>query len=119
MGHIELSRDADLLVVAPASADLLARMANGLADDMAATVLLATDKPVLAAPAMNVRMWLHPATRRNIAQPKKDGVRFVGPDDGALACGESGPGPLAEPLAIVAGLDARLADTPTPPPPPP
>src|SRR3546814_5008895 len=82
MGHIELSRDADLLVVAPASADLLARMAGGLADDMAATVLLATDKPVLAAPAMNVRMWLHPATRRNIAQLKKDGVRFVGPDDG-------------------------------------
>ncbi|MFC3675953.1 bifunctional phosphopantothenoylcysteine decarboxylase/phosphopantothenate synthase [Ferrovibrio xuzhouensis] len=116
MGHIELSRDADLLVVAPASADLLARMAGGLADDMAATVLLATDKPVLAAPAMNVRMWLHPATRRNIAQLKKDGVRFVGPDDGDMACGEYGPGRMAEPLAIVAGIEALFADPPPPAP---
>ncbi|WP_341704448.1 bifunctional phosphopantothenoylcysteine decarboxylase/phosphopantothenate--cysteine ligase CoaBC [Ferrovibrio sp.] len=114
MGHIELSRDADLLVVAPASADLLARMAHGLADDMAATVLLATDKPVLAAPAMNVRMWLHPATRRNVAQLQKDGVRFIGPGDGDMACGEYGPGRMAEPLEIVAAIEALFADPPPP-----
>jgi phosphopantothenoylcysteine decarboxylase/phosphopantothenate--cysteine ligase len=101
MGHIEYSRDADLLVVAPATADLLARMAHGLADDLATTTLLATDKRTLVAPAMNVRMWLHPATQRNVASLRGDGVLFVGPDDGEMACGEFGPGRMAEPLAIV------------------
>jgi phosphopantothenoylcysteine decarboxylase/phosphopantothenate--cysteine ligase len=100
MGHIELSRSADLVVVAPATADLMAKAANGLAGDLAATTLLATDKPVLVAPAMNVRMWLHPATQRNLARLKADGVSFVGPDDGAMACGEFGPGRMAEPQAI-------------------
>lgn len=104
MGHIELSRDADLLLVAPASADLLARMSAGLADDLAATVLLATDKPVLVAPAMNVRMWQHAATQRNVAQLKKDGIAFVGPNDGDMACGEYGPGRMAEPDEIVAAV---------------
>ncbi|KAA2235955.1 bifunctional phosphopantothenoylcysteine decarboxylase/phosphopantothenate--cysteine ligase CoaBC [Salinarimonas soli] len=108
MGHIELSRDADLLVVAPATADLLARMAHGHAADLASTALLATDKRVLVAPAMNVRMWLHPATQRNVAQLKADGVAFVGPADGAMACGEFGPGRLAEPLEIVAAIEAML-----------
>lgn len=108
MGHIRLSREADLLVVAPATADLLARMAGGHADDLASTVLLATDTPVLAAPAMNVRMYTHPATRRNLAVLAADGVTFVGPDDGAMACGEFGPGRMAEPLAIVAAIEARL-----------
>ena len=106
MGHIELSRSADLVVVAPATADLMAKAANGLAGDLASTTLLATDKPVLMAPAMNVRMWEHPATQRNLAQLKADGVRFVGPDEGAMACGEYGPGRMAEPAAI---LDAILA----------
>ena len=100
MGHIELSRSADLLVVAPATADLLAKMANGLADDLASTTLLATDKPVLVAPAMNVRMWTHPATQRNVARLKADGIAFVGPEDGAMACGEFGPGRMSEPGAI-------------------
>jgi phosphopantothenoylcysteine decarboxylase/phosphopantothenate--cysteine ligase len=100
MGHIELSRSADLVVVAPATADLMAKAANGLANDLASTTLLATDKPVLMAPAMNVRMWEHPATKRNFAQLKADGVHFVGPDEGAMACGEYGPGRLAEPPAI-------------------
>src|ERR1700689_4054809 len=100
MGHIQLSRAADLLVVAPATANILAKMANGLAGDLASTPLLATDKPVLVAPAMNVRMWLHPATQRNLARLKADGVSFVGPDDGAMACGEFGPGRMAEPQAI-------------------
>jgi phosphopantothenoylcysteine decarboxylase/phosphopantothenate--cysteine ligase len=100
MGHIELSRSADLVVVAPATADLIAKAANGLAGDLASTTLLATDKPVLMAPAMNVRMWLHPATQRNLETLKKDGVLFVGPDDGAMACGEFGPGRLAEPPVI-------------------
>jgi phosphopantothenoylcysteine decarboxylase/phosphopantothenate--cysteine ligase len=109
MGHIQLSRDADLLVVAPATADILARMAAGLANDLATTALLATDKPVLAAPAMNVRMWNHPATQRNIAQLKADGVRFVGPNDGDMACGEYGPGRMAEPLEIVAAIEAYFA----------
>jgi phosphopantothenoylcysteine decarboxylase/phosphopantothenate--cysteine ligase len=108
MGHIELSRDADLLVVAPATAHLLARMAGGLADDLASTVLLATDKPVLAAPAMNVRMWRHPATLRNIDQLTKDGVDLVGPDEGEMACGEFGPGRMAEPEAIFEAIQARL-----------
>ncbi|RAK63416.1 bifunctional phosphopantothenoylcysteine decarboxylase/phosphopantothenate--cysteine ligase CoaBC [Phenylobacterium kunshanense] len=105
MGHIELSRSADLVVVAPATADLMAKAANGLAGDLASTALLATDKPVLMAPAMNVRMWEHPATQRNLAQLKADGIRFVGPDEGAMACGEYGPGRMAEPAAI---LDAVL-----------
>ena len=108
MGHIELSRAADLIVVAPATADLLARMAQGVANDLASTTLLATDKRVLAAPAMNVRMWLHPATRRNVAALRGDGVAFVGPDDGEMACGEFGPGRMAEPLAIVAAIEREL-----------
>ena len=109
MGHIELSRAADLVVVAPATADLMARAANGLAGDLAATTLLATDKPVLMAPAMNVRMWLHPATQRNLATLKADGVAFVGPDEGEMACGEYGPGRMAEPAAILAAIEAALA----------
>jgi phosphopantothenoylcysteine decarboxylase/phosphopantothenate--cysteine ligase len=109
IGHIELSRAADLIVIAPASANILARMAAGLADDMATTVLLATDKRVLAAPAMNVRMWLYPATRRNLDRLKEDGVLFVGPDSGPMACGEFGPGRMAEPLAIVEAIEAALA----------
>ena len=108
MGHIQLSRDADLLVVAPATADLLARMAGGLANDLAATVLLATDKPVLAAPAMNVRMWTHAATVANVETLKKRGVTFVGPNDGAMACNEHGPGRMSEPVEIVAAIDAML-----------
>ena len=106
MGHIELSRSADLIVVAPATADLMAKAAQGLAGDLAATTLLATDKPVLMAPAMNVRMWLHAATRRNLSVLKADGVSFVGPDEGAMACGEFGPGRMAEPQAI---FDAAMA----------
>jgi phosphopantothenoylcysteine decarboxylase/phosphopantothenate--cysteine ligase len=109
MGHIELSRSADLVVVAPATADLIAKAANGLAGDLASTTLLATDKPVLMAPAMNVRMWLHPATQRNIATLKADGVTFVGPDEGAMACGEFGPGRLAEPPAIFDAIMSALA----------
>jgi phosphopantothenoylcysteine decarboxylase/phosphopantothenate--cysteine ligase len=112
MGHIELSRAADLVVVAPATADLMARAAAGQADDLAATVLLATDKPVLMAPAMNVRMWLHPATQRNLARLKADGVAFVGPDEGAMACGEFGPGRMAEPEAILAAIQRALAPGP-------
>ena len=100
MGHIELSRSADLVVVAPATADLMAKAAHGLAGDLASTTLLATDKPVLMAPAMNVRMWEHPATRRNLETLKRDGVLFVGPDEGAMACGEYGPGRMAEPPVI-------------------
>src|SRR5271165_4804844 len=109
IGHIELSRSADLVVVAPATANLLARMTGGLADDLATTLLLATDKRVLVAPAMNVRMWLHPATQRNIDQLKADGVAFVGPDEGPMACGEYGPGRMAEPTAIVEAIEAALA----------
>ncbi len=108
MGHIELSRSADLIVVAPATADLIAKAAGGFAGDLASTTLLATDKPVLMAPAMNVRMWLHPATQRNIAALKADGVAFVGPEEGAMACGEFGPGRLAEPEAIFAAIVAQL-----------
>jgi phosphopantothenoylcysteine decarboxylase / phosphopantothenate---cysteine ligase len=108
MGHIQLSRAADLLVVAPATANILAKMASGLADDLASTVLLATDKPVLVAPAMNVRMWLHPATRRNIDRLKADGVLFVGPEPGAMACGEFGPGRMAEPAAIIEAIEQAL-----------
>lgn len=108
MGHIQLSRDADLLVVAPATANILARMAAGMADDLAATVLLATDKPVLAAPAMNVRMWTHAATVANVETLKKRGVAFVGPNEGAMACNEFGPGRMSEPLEIVAAIEALL-----------
>jgi phosphopantothenoylcysteine decarboxylase/phosphopantothenate--cysteine ligase len=109
MGHIELSRSADLVVVAPATANLMAKAAAGIADDLATTTLLATDKPVLMAPAMNVRMWEHAATRRNLAQLKADGVNFVGPDEGAMACGEFGAGRLAEPEAILDAIMGLLA----------
>ncbi|USU05197.1 bifunctional phosphopantothenoylcysteine decarboxylase/phosphopantothenate--cysteine ligase CoaBC [Sphingomonadaceae bacterium OTU29LAMAA1] len=109
MGHIQLSRQADLIVIAPATADLMARMAAGIADDLATTLLLATDTPVLAAPAMNVRMWTHAATRRNVAQLRADGITVLDPDDGAMACGEYGPGRLPEPVAIAAAIDAALA----------
>ena len=112
MGHIQLSRVADLIVVAPATADLLAKMAGGRADDLASTLLLATDAPVLAAPAMNVRMWQHPATQRNIAQLRADGILFVGPDDGEMACGEFGPGRMSEPEAIMARIETELTDGP-------
>ena len=108
MGHIQLSREADLVVVAPATADLLAKMAGGIADDLATTLLLATDKPVLAAPAMNVRMWLHPATQRNVATLRGDGVTVMEPDEGEMACGEYGPGRLPEPEAIKTAIEAAL-----------
>jgi len=114
MGHIQLSREADLIVVAPATADLMARMAGGLADDLATTLLLATDKPVLAAPAMNVRMWLHPATRRNVERLRADGVTVMVPDEGDMACGEWGPGRLPEPEAIAAAAERMLAPAPRP-----
>lgn len=109
MGHIELSRAADLVVVAPATADLMAKAAHGLANDLASTTLLATDKRILMAPAMNVRMWLHPATQRNLATLHGDGVGFVGPDDGEMACGEFGPGRMAEPAAILAAIQRMMA----------
>lgn len=112
MGHIELSRVADLIVVAPATADLMAKAATGRADDLASTLLLATDTPVLMAPAMNVRMWTHAATQRNLATLRSDGVRFVGPDEGEMACGEYGPGRMAEPEAIFAAIQGALADGP-------
>ena len=108
MGHIQLSRSADLVAVVPATADLMAKAAQGLAGDLASTTLLATDKPVLMAPAMNVRMWEHPATQRNLATLKADGVAFVGPDEGAMACGEYGPGRMAEPAAIFAAIMGML-----------
>jgi phosphopantothenoylcysteine decarboxylase / phosphopantothenate---cysteine ligase len=104
MGHIELSRSADLVLVAPATADLMAKMAGGLANDLASTALLATDKPVMIAPAMNVRMWDHPATQRNLQTLKEDGVRVIGPDEGDMACGEFGPGRLSEPAHIAAQI---------------
>jgi len=109
MGHIELSRSADLVVVAPATADLMAKAAHGHASDLASTTLLATDKPVLMAPAMNVRMWEHAATRRNLETLKADGVLFVGPDEGPMACGEYGEGRMAEPAAILEAVQAALA----------
>lgn len=109
MGHIELSRSADLVVVAPATADLMAKAANGLANDLASTTLLATDKPVLMAPAMNVRMWEHAAVRRNRAQLEADGVMFVGPDEGEMACGEFGYGRMSEPAAIADAIEAWYA----------
>lgn len=109
MGHIELSRSADLLVVAPATADILAKMAGGLADDLASTILLATDKPVLAAPAMNVRMWLNPATKRNVAMLRSDGITMIGPENGAMACGETGIGRMAEPASIFEAIKRAFA----------
>ena len=109
MGHIRLSREADLVVVAPATADLLARAANGLANDLATTLLLATDKRVLFAPAMNLRMWLHPATQRNAARLASDGALFVGPEEGDMACGEHGPGRMSEPEVIVDAIQTALA----------
>jgi len=108
MGHIQLSRSADLLVVAPATADLMAKLAQGHANDLASTVLLATDKPVLMAPAMNVRMWTHAATQRNLARLESDGILFVGPDEGEMACGEFGPGRMAEPARILEAIEAIL-----------
>ncbi len=112
MGHIELSRAADLVVVVPATADLMAKMANGLANDLASTLLMATDKRVLIAPAMNVRMWEHPATQRNLATLQGDGVLTVGPVEGAMACGEFGPGRMAEVPEIVEAIDAALSEGP-------
>jgi phosphopantothenoylcysteine decarboxylase/phosphopantothenate--cysteine ligase len=113
VGHIRLARDCDLVLVAPATADLLAKAANGLADDLASTVLLATDRPVLAAPAMNPRMWAHPATRRNVSALRGDGMKFVGPAAGEMAeSGEAGTGRMAEPLDIVAAAEALLDDGP-------
>ncbi|WP_170377690.1 bifunctional phosphopantothenoylcysteine decarboxylase/phosphopantothenate--cysteine ligase CoaBC [Ruegeria atlantica] len=112
MGHIQLSRSADLIVVAPATADLMGKMATGLANDLASTLLMATDTPVLCAPAMNVRMWDHPATQRNLKQLQADGVRFVGPNEGDMACGEYGPGRMSEPLEIVAAIEAELGQGP-------
>jgi phosphopantothenoylcysteine decarboxylase/phosphopantothenate--cysteine ligase len=110
MGHIELSRAADLIVVAPATADLIARHAAGLANDLATTVLLATDTPVLMAPAMNVRMWQHPATAQNVATLTARGISFIGPNDGEMACHEHGPGRLAEPPAILAAIKTWFSD---------
>src|SRR5436190_9746766 len=106
MGHIQLSRAADIVLVCPATADLLARMAGGEANDLASTLLLATDKPVVVAPAMNVRMWQHAATRRNVEQLRADGITVLEPDEGPMACGEYGPGRLPEPADIM----DRLAD---------
>jgi phosphopantothenoylcysteine decarboxylase/phosphopantothenate--cysteine ligase len=114
MSHIELSREADLVVVCPATADLLARMAAGIADDLATTLLLATDKPVLVAPAMNVRMWLHAATVRAQAGDVADGISVLEPDEGVMACHEYGPGRLPEPPAIYAAIEAALTDSPRP-----
>lgn len=108
MGHIQLSREADLIVVCPATADLMAKMAAGIADDLATTLLVATDKPVLAAPAMNVRMWRHEATKRNVARLRSDGVTILEPDEGEMACGEYGPGRLPEPESILAAIRERL-----------
>ncbi len=108
MGHIRLSREADLVLVAPATADILAKMVCGLADDLASTVLLATDKPVIVAPAMNVKMWEHKATQRNIAQLKEDGVHVIGPATGSLACGEVGQGRMVEPEAICCYIETLL-----------
>ncbi|WP_282169779.1 bifunctional phosphopantothenoylcysteine decarboxylase/phosphopantothenate--cysteine ligase CoaBC [Ruegeria atlantica] len=112
MGHIQLSRSADLIVVAPATADMMGKMAAGLANDLASTLLMATDTPVLCAPAMNVRMWDHPSTQRNFKQLQADGIRFVGPNEGDMACGEYGPGRMSEPLEIVAAVEAQLGNGP-------
>ena len=112
MGHIQLSRAADLVVVAPATADMMAKMAHGLAGDLATTLLMATDKRVLIAPAMNVRMWEHAATQRNLKTLKDDGILVVGPDEGDMACGEYGPGRMAEPAAILAAIEEALVNGP-------
>lgn len=112
MGHIQLSRSADLILVAPATADLMGKMANGLANDLASTLLMATDTPVMIAPAMNVRMWEHPATQRNLATLTGDGITCVGPEEGAMACGEFGPGRLSEVDQIVAAVVDHFADGP-------
>ena len=114
MGHIRLSREADLVLIAPATADLMAKMAAGLANDLASTLLLATDKPVMVAPAMNAQMWAHKATQRNIATLKADGIRFVDPESGMLACGEVGPGRLADVMTIVGAVEQFFAATPMP-----
>ena len=114
MGHIQLSRQADVVVVCPATADLMAKMAGGIADDLATTLLLATDKPVLVVPAMNVRMWEHPATQRNIATLIDHGVAVLDPDEGAMACGEFGPGRLPEPAAIWIAICQLLGIDPGP-----
>ncbi|MGO4565258.1 bifunctional phosphopantothenoylcysteine decarboxylase/phosphopantothenate--cysteine ligase CoaBC [Rhizobium sp. 2YAF20] len=115
IGHIRLARDCDLILIAPATADLLAKMANGLADDLASTILLATDRPVLAAPAMNPKMWSHPATKRNVERLKSDGIRFIGPMSGEMAeSGEAGRGRMAEPLEITATVETLLDDGPKP-----
>lgn len=116
IGHIELSRSADVLLVVPATANLLAQMATGLAGDLASTTLLATDKPVLAAPAMNVRMWMHPATQANVKTLAQRGVRFIGPDDGDMACGEYGPGRMSDPAVIVDAVEAFFAEAEAPKP---
>ena len=112
MGHIQLSRVADLVVLAPATADLMAKMAQGMANDLASTLLLATDTPVMIAPAMNVRMWDHAATQRNLATLRGDGIAVVGPNDGDMACGEFGPGRMAEPLEIVAAIEGCFSEGP-------
>lgn len=112
MGHIQLSRQADIVLVAPATANMMARMVAGMADELATTLLMATDKPVMIAPAMNVRMWLHPATQRNLAQLAADGVVTVGPNEGSMACGEFGSGRMAEPLEIIAALETHFGDGP-------
>lgn len=112
MGHIQLSRVADLVVVAPATADLMAKMAGGLANDLASTLLLATDTPVVIVPAMNVRMWEHAATQRNLDTLRGDGIAVVGPNEGDMACGEHGPGRMSEPLEIVAAVEGALAEGP-------
>ena len=109
MGHIQLSRAADLILVCPATADLLAKMAAGIADDLATTLLLATDKPVVVVPAMNVRMWLHEATQRNVMQLRSDGLTVIEPDEGPMACGEFGPGRLPEPEAILKQILPRIS----------
>ncbi|MCW2336561.1 phosphopantothenoylcysteine decarboxylase/phosphopantothenate--cysteine ligase [Sphingobium sp. B2D3A] len=114
IGHIQLSREADLIVVAPATANILAKMASGIADDLATTVLLATDKPVLAVPAMNVRMWHHKATQRNLDTLRGDGIHVMEPDVGAMACNEWGKGRLPEPAAIVQEIERLLAEAPSP-----
>jgi phosphopantothenoylcysteine decarboxylase / phosphopantothenate---cysteine ligase len=108
IGHIQLSRQADLIVICPATANILAKAAAGIADDLATTILLATDKPVLAVPAMNVRMWNHPATRRNLVQLAADGMTIMPPDEGSMACGEFGPGRLPEPPDVAARVCAML-----------
>ena len=108
MGHIQLSRNADLVLVAPATADLMAKMAQGFANDLASTALLATDKPVMIAPAMNVRMWLHDATQRNLETLKNDGITIINPNEGDMACGETGPGRMAEPVEIMEAVAEAL-----------